>query len=188
MLQWMPTLSTNPRGLKQAASLAVPAKTSKAKIWLLCYPCRVQPLVKLSFFQRCSWSEWCLKHPGSAQRCTPLEQASPGLAALHPCSKLNDQHSLVFWGVSNALPIKAAGTLGPLLPFWTCPCFSLCLWLGSDDLHCEIASQTTEVSPHLWLLVQTLAWATGERQLLADSKLWARSDPMVTHLLHFASV
>ena len=91
MLQSMPTLSTNPRDLKRAVSLAVPAKTSAAKIWLMCCPCSVQLLAKLSFGQRCSWSEWCLKHPGSAQRCKPREQASPGVAALHPFRKLNDQ-------------------------------------------------------------------------------------------------
>ena len=47
MVQPMPTLSTNPKALKQAVSLAVPAKIANAKTWLICCPCRDQPLVKL---------------------------------------------------------------------------------------------------------------------------------------------
>ncbi len=50
MAQSMPTLSTNPRDLKQAVSLAVPAKVSNAKTSLICCPCNDQPRVKLSRF------------------------------------------------------------------------------------------------------------------------------------------
>ena len=54
IMQSMPTLSTNPNDLKQAVSLAVPAKTSNAKTWLICCPDKDQQLVKLGLLQR--WS------------------------------------------------------------------------------------------------------------------------------------
>ena len=47
IVQSMPTLSTNPNDLKQAVSLAVPAKISNAKTWLICCPEKDQPWVKL---------------------------------------------------------------------------------------------------------------------------------------------
>ena len=109
----MPTLSTNPRVLKLAVKRAVPAKTSNAKTWLICRPSADWPEVKLSCSQRCSCNEWGLKHPGSAQTCRPLEQLSPGLAALQPLGRLKPQQILCFCGVSKALLIKPAEMFGP---------------------------------------------------------------------------
>lgn len=119
IMQSMPTLSTNPRVLKLAVKRAVPAKTSKAKTWLICRPSADWPEVKLSFSQRCSCSEWGLKHPGSAQTCRPLEQLSPGLADLQPLGRLKPQQILCFCGVSKALLINPDGMFGPrCFPFF----------------------------------------------------------------------
>ena len=115
-----PMLSTSPSARKLAVSRAVPAYISKAKKWLTGCPCSFEFWVKLLLLQWCCCSEWCLKHPGSAHTCSPLEQASPGLAALHPFGKLNAQHNLFFCGVSRAFPIRAFGTLGPR-PFFDFP-------------------------------------------------------------------
>ena len=105
--------AVNPKDLKQAVSLALPAKMSNAKTWLICCPCNDQPLVKLSSLHRWSWSEWGLKHTGSAHKWMPLAQLSPALALAQPLGKLNALQRHCFWGVSNALLIRAAGMLGP---------------------------------------------------------------------------
>ena len=113
MVQSMPMLSTNPKVLKVAVKRAVPAKTSNAKTWLICRPTVDWPLVKLSSSQRCSCREWGLKHPGSAHTWRPLEQLSPGFAALQPLGRLKPQQILCFWGVSKALLSSPAGMNGP---------------------------------------------------------------------------
>ena len=116
-MQSIPTLSTKSNDLKLAVRRAVPAKTSNAKTWLICFPEKEQPWVKLWWLQRWSWSEWGLKHPGSAHKWTPLGQLSPALALLHPFGRLYAQHNRCFCGVSNALLMSPAGVLGPrLLP------------------------------------------------------------------------
>ena len=122
-----PMLSTSPSARKLAVKRAVPAYISKAKNWLTGRPCNLEG-VKLSLLQWCCCREWRLKHPGSAHTCSPLEQASPGLAALHPFRKLNAQPNLFFCGVSRDLPMRALGTLGPR-PFFDLP-FPRPLFLG----------------------------------------------------------
>ena len=136
IMQSMPTLSTNPRVLKLAVKRAVPAKTSNAKTWLICRPSADWPEVKLSFSQRCSCNEWGLKHPGSAQTCRPLEQLSPGLAALQPLGRLKPQQILCFCGVSKPLLIKPAGTLLSFLAFGPAlgPSFALSGWAAGSLL------------------------------------------------------
>ena len=159
--QSMPTLSTNPNDLKQAVSLAVPAKISNAKTWLICCPSRDQPLVKLWLPQRWSWSEWGLKHPGSAHKWIPLVQLSPAFALLHPFGRLYAQQSRCFWGVSRASLMRPAGILGPRLlparPF--CPPFPftgcclrglLDLFLGFDALAAGAAFGAVPDSGSRW--------------------------------------
>ena len=143
MVQSTPTLSTNPKDLKQAVSLAVPAKSSNAKTWLICCPCNDQLLVKLFSLQRWSWSEWGLKHPGSAHKWMPLAQLSPALTLLQPLGKLNAEQRRCFCGVSDALLIRPAGMLRPrflpLRPFGPPFPFPVgCLWrLLNEEEHLQ---------------------------------------------------
>ena len=117
IMQSMPILSTNPRDLKLAVKRVVPAKTSNAKTWLICRPSADWPAVKLSLSQRCSCNEWGLKHPGSAQTCRPLEQLSPGLAALQPLGRLKPQQILCFWGLQSFVDQTCWDVWSSLLSF-----------------------------------------------------------------------
>ena len=128
-VQALGKLSISPKARRLAVRRAVPAYISIAKNWPTGCPRRWVFGVKHSLAQRWSCNEWCLKHPGSAQTCNPLEQVSPGLAALHPFGKLKPQHNLFFCGVSRAFPMRAEGTLGPLTPFFDLP-FPLPLFFG----------------------------------------------------------
>ena len=122
---------------------------------------RDRPLVKLWLLQRWSWSEWGLKHTGSAHKWVPLVQLSPAFALLRPFWRLYAQQSRCFWGVSKALLMRPAGILGPRLlpvrPF--CPPFPftgcclrglLDLFLGFDALAAGAAFGAVPDSGSRW--------------------------------------
>ena len=50
------------------------------------------------------------KHPGSAQRCSPLAHFPPALASLHPHGRLNPQQSRWPLGVWCNFPTSSRGT------------------------------------------------------------------------------
>ena len=137
--QSIPKLSCNPMARIEAVSLPLPAKISMAKSWLSggffkrdgsrfgwAGSCKIEASADGCHW--CFWRLWGFSQPGSAQRCMPRLQRSPGLAFGQPWSKLNAQQRRSPDDVCKFLLISPLGTLGPR-PRLPLSFLCLCPWM-----------------------------------------------------------